>query len=378
MDRDGPAFGIYIHWPFCKAKCPYCDFNSHVAREIDHVAWREALRTALARQRGTMAPQRVTSIFFGGGTPSLMEPATVGALIDDVARLFPCADDLEITLEANPTSVEAERFAGFARAGVNRVSIGVQALDDAALTFLGRQHNTAEALDAVALARKTFARMSFDLIYARPQQTPEQWAGELDAALALAPDHLSLYQLTIEPGTAFGDLYARGRLETMDDDRAADLYIATQEICASAGLPAYEVSNHARPGAECRHNLVYWRYFNYLGIGPGAHGRVEGRATVSLRDPKGWLGDVAGGGDGTESDTPLSRDDLATEYLLMSLRLSEGSSLARFAALKGAPVSPARTGALVEAALLEIDGDRIRASDNGRLVLNRVIAQLLD
>lgn len=378
MRQDEPAFGIYIHWPFCRAKCPYCDFNSHVVRDIDQAAWRDALRRALQRGAAGMAPQPVTSVFFGGGTPSLMAPATVGALLDDIARIFPCTDEMEVTLEANPTSVEAGRFRDFRAAGVNRVSVGVQALDDEDLKFLGRQHSRAEALGAVELARAAFPRMSFDLIYARPKQTLERWQRELGDALALAPDHLSLYQLTIEPGTAFGDLYARGRLATLEDDRAADLYEATQEICAGAGLPAYEVSNHARAGAECRHNLVYWRYRDYLGIGPGAHGRIETRATASFRDPKAWLDAVAAGGAGYESDATLGADDLATEYLLMSLRLTEGTSLARFEALKGAPLPEARIAPLVAAGLLARGGDALRARADGRLVLNRVIVDLLD
>lgn len=377
-DNSNSAFGIYIHWPFCKAKCPYCDFNSHVVRDIDHDAWRGALRSALQRGAKDVARQPVTSVFFGGGTPSLMAPATVGALLEDIAALFPTTDDMEVTLEANPTSVEAERFKDFRAAGVNRVSVGVQALNDDDLRFLGRQHSVAEALDAVGLARETFPRVSFDLIYARPKQTLEGWTRELGQALALSPDHLSLYQLTIEPGTAFGDLYARGRLATMEDDRAAELYEATQEICDAAGLPAYEVSNHARPGAECRHNLVYWRYHDYLGIGPGAHGRIGGRATAAFRDPKAWLGAVAGGGAGYESEAALSADDLATEYLLMSLRLSEGTSLARNRALKGAPLSDARIAPLIATGLLAREGDALRASAEGRLVLNRVIAELLD
>ena len=377
-DNNNSAFGIYIHWPFCKAKCPYCDFNSHVVRDIDHDAWRDALRTALARGAEDVEQQPVTSVFFGGGTPSLMAPATAGALLSDIAALFPSTDDMEVTLEANPTSVEAERFKDFRAAGVNRVSVGVQALNDDDLRFLGRQHSVAEALDAVALARETFPRVSFDLIYARPKQTLEGWTRELGQALALSPDHLSLYQLTIEPGTAFGDLYARGRLATMEDDRAAELYEATQEICGAAGLPAYEVSNHARPGAECRHNLVYWHYHDYLGIGPGAHGRIGGRATAAYRDPKAWLSAVVGGGAGYESEAVLSTDDLSTEYLLMSLRLAEGTSLARYRALKGAPLSDARIAPLIAAGLLFREGDALRARPEGRLVLNRVIAELLD
>jgi oxygen-independent coproporphyrinogen-3 oxidase len=372
-----PGFGIYVHWPFCLSKCPYCDFNSHVARAVDMAPWRAALTHALTRMADRVSRQTVGSVFFGGGTPSLMPPETVGAVLDEIARLFPLADDLEVTLEANPTSVEAARFAGFRAAGVNRVSIGVQALDDADLRALGRTHSATEALGAVAIAAKHFPRYSFDLIYARPNQTEKAWRAELARALALGPEHLSLYQLTYEEGTPFGAALARGTMAAMPEEPAAELYAVTQELCEAAGLPAYEISNHARPGAACRHNLVYWRYGTYLGVGPGAHGRLDGVATVSARDPKTWLTAVEAGGDGIETADGLTLEERASEYLLMSLRLSEGSDLARFSALRGAALPDERIAALEEAGVLQRTGTRICATPSGRLVLNRVIAELL-
>jgi len=371
-----PGFGLYVHWPFCLAKCPYCDFNSHVSAGIDQARWRRALLSALGRASQEVEKRPLTSVFFGGGTPSLMEPGTVGALLDAIAGFFPLTDDFEVTLEANPTSVEAGRFAGFRAAGVNRVSIGVQALDDASLRFLGRRHTAEEALAAVALAARHFPRMSFDLIYARPHQTEAAWGAELSRALALGPEHLSLYQLTYEEGTPFGAAHARGILPALDDEPAARLYEQTQMLCAAAGLPAYEISNHARPGAECRHNLVYWRYGDYLGLGPGAHGRVRGEATTAHRVPEAWLAAVDEGGDGTDMRAALSRKDRASEYLLMSLRLAEGMSLARYAALGGVPIDETRIAGLIEDGMLIRESDVIRASAQGRLVLNSVIAAL--
>jgi oxygen-independent coproporphyrinogen-3 oxidase len=400
-----PGFGLYVHWPFCLAKCPYCDFNSHVSAGIDQQRWQAALLTGLRRISADMEKRRLASIFFGGGTPSLMAPQTVGALLDEIAALYPLADDLEVTLEANPTSVEAERFLGFRAAGVNRVSIGVQALDDAVLRFLGRRHTAGEALSAIALAARSFPRLSFDLIYARPGQTEAAWRAELARALALGPEHLSLYQLTYEEGTPFGAAHARGTLPALDEDSAAALYDLTQALCEEAGLPAYEISNHARAGAECRHNLVYWRYGDYIGLGPGAHGRLGGAATTAFRAPAAWLAAIeaggdgtestaplsraeqaseyasmaashAAGGDGTESTAPLSRAEQASEYLLMSLRLAEGTQPARYEALGGVPLAEARIAALVEDGLLLRDPTRIRATPLGRLVLNSVIAAL--
>ena len=293
-DWQAGGFGVYVHWPFCLAKCPYCDFNSHVSRSVDQAAWAAALVAEAAHMRRLTGPRPADSVFFGGGTPSLMQPETVGAVLAAIDRLWGLAADAEITLEANPTSVEAGRFAGYAAAGVNRVSLGVQALDDRALRALGRRHSAAEARAAFEIARARFARVSFDLIYARTGQTPAAWQAELGRALDMAVDHLSLYQLTIEPGTRFGELFERGRLHVPADDAAADMYAITQALTEAAGLPAYEVSNHARPGAESRHNLVYWRYGDYAGIGPGAHGRISAadggrRATETVRDPAAWL-----------------------------------------------------------------------------------------
>ena len=375
-DARGPGFGIYVHWPFCLSKCPYCDFNSHVRAGIDQGAWRAALLRELATQRERFGAQKVDSVFFGGGTPSLMAPATAGALIEAIARDFPCADDLEITLEANPTSVEAQAFTDFRAAGVNRISIGVQALDDDALRFLGRRHTAAEALGAVDIACARFDRVSFDLIYARPAQSIAEWEAELGRALAFAPEHLSLYQLTFEPGTPMGELHARGRLNGPPEESAAVLFERTQDLCAEAGLPAYEISNHARPGAECRHNLIYWRYGDYLGIGPGAHGRVTGHATTTLRAPEAWLDAVSRDGQGLEKVESLDPAMRGEEYLLMGLRLAEGISLQRHQALAGRALQGDRIQELVEAGFLIHTGDRIVASDSGRLVLNRVIQAL--
>jgi oxygen-independent coproporphyrinogen-3 oxidase len=369
-------FGLYIHWPFCLAKCPYCDFNSHVVAGIDQPRWRDALVTALRRAGEGMENRPLASVFFGGGTPSLMAPETVGALLDEIAGLYSLDDRLEVTLEANPTSSEAERFAGFRAAGVNRVSIGVQALDDAALRFLGRKHSSAEALSAVALASRIFPRMSFDLIYARPDQTEAAWDDELARALDFGPEHLSLYQLTYEEGTPFGAAHARGILPALDDERAATLYERTQRRCEAAGLPAYEISNHARRGAECRHNLVYWRYGEYLGLGPGAHGRLGGVATVSHRTPQAWLAAIDAGGDGIAEHSALTPVEQAREYLLMSLRLAEGTRLSRYETLGGTQLDPVRMQALCDDGMLLRDGDVLCATPQGRLVLNRVIAEL--
>jgi putative oxygen-independent coproporphyrinogen III oxidase len=381
-EKGGPAphpgFGLYVHWPFCLAKCPYCDFNSHVAAGIDQGRWRAALLAALRRSSENMEKRPLSSVFFGGGTPSLMDPATVDAVLGEAARLYPLAEDFEVTLEANPTSAEAARFEGFRAAGVNRVSIGVQALEDEALRFLGRRHTADEALAALAIGRRIFPRLSFDLIYARPRQSEQAWAAELTRAFALGPAHLSLYQLTYEEGTPFGAAHARGLLPALEEERAAGLYELTQGLCAEAGLPAYEISNHARPGAECRHNLLYWRYADYLGVGPGAHGRIDGAATSAVRAPDAWLSAVEQGGDGTELRAPLSRHDQATEYLLMSLRLAEGTSLARYEALGGALLAEARIDHLAEEGLLRHEGGRIAATPRGRLLLNRVIAALAD
>ncbi|MGB1034894.1 MAG: radical SAM family heme chaperone HemW, partial [Primorskyibacter sp.] len=327
-DWQNGGFGLYIHWPFCEAKCPYCDFNSHVVRHIDQTAWAAAYLAELDRVAAETPDRVLKSVFFGGGTPSLMDPRIVAQIIDRITERWTCANDIEITLEANPSSVEAERFAAFSDAGINRVSIGVQALNDADLRRLGRIHSASEALSAIDIARSRFARVSFDLIYARQNQTLAEWSAELRQALSMGPDHLSLYQLTIEAGTAFGDRYDAGRLRGLPtEDLAADMYEATQALCATAGLPAYEVSNHARADAQSRHNLIYWRYGDYLGIGPGAHGRVtlDGQkyATETALAPGRWLQDVSQGG-GEAQRTAITPKDQAGEYLMMGLRITEG------------------------------------------------------
>ena len=341
-DWRAGGFGLYVHWPFCAAKCPYCDFNSHVRRGIDQDRWRAALVAGVRQSADTVPGRVLNSVFFGGGTPSLMPPETVAAVLE-AARAWPWANDIEITLEANPTSVEAGRFRAYRDAGVNRVSLGVQALDDAALRALGRMHDVAEALAAFDIARDTFDRVSFDLIYARQGQGLADWRAELTRALALAVDHLSLYQLTIEAGTRFGDLHARGRLRGLPPPGlSADLYALTSDLCGAAGLPAYEVSNHALPGAESRHNLVYWRYGDYAAVGPGAHARLTSggtrTATEALRAPEAWLSAVEAGGTGLALSEALSPEDQAVEMLLMGLRLSDGIDLARHAALAGRPL----------------------------------------
>jgi oxygen-independent coproporphyrinogen-3 oxidase len=377
---DAP-FGVYVHWPFCAAKCPYCDFNSHVRHQgIDQPRFTKAFAREIARTAERAPGRTVTSIFLGGGTPSLMTPATVGAILDAIGSAWSIAPDAEVTLEANPSSVEADRFRGYRTAGVNRVSLGVQALDDRVLKFLGRLHNVEEALRAVEIARATFPRLSFDLIYARPGQTPAAWAAELKQALALAADHLSLYQLTIEEGTPFFALHKAGKLTIPEDGAAADLYAATQETCDAAGLPAYEISNHAAPGAECGHNLVYWRYHEYAGIGPGAHGRLrqgDGRhATVAERAPEVWLEKVESWGDGVVTDDLLTGEEEGDELLLMGLRLAEGIDLARYRALTGRELDPERLSDLLAHGMVERNGERLRATRAGFFVLDAVVADL--
>ena len=379
--RDA-GFGVYLHWPFCAAKCPYCDFNSHVRHGgIDEPRFLDAFRSEIAHFAGRTPGRTVTSIFLGGGTPSLMRPATVAGLLDAVADRWSVAPDAEITLEANPSSVEAGRFHGYRAAGVNRVSLGVQALDDASLRALGRLHDVAQALDAIRVAQAVFARTSFDLIYARSGQTPEMWRAELGAALTHAAEHLSLYQFTIEPGTPFHGLAAAGKLVIPDDDTGRALYDVTQELCGRAGLPAYEISNHARPGAESRHNLLYWRYGEYAGIGPGAHGRLVTAAgrigTVVERSPEAWLARVERDGHGIVETEALSAPDQADEFLVMGLRLMEGIDPARYAALKGRPLNGNRIGVLVADGLLERrPGGRIAATPRGAPVLNALVAEL--
>ena len=375
------GFAVYVHWPFCQSKCPYCDFNSHVTANVDQVRWGRALTRELRHMRDLTGPRRVRSVFFGGGTPSLMLPQTVDTVLQEIASLWSMEEGAEITLEANPTSVEAERFRGYRAAGVNRLSLGVQSLDDAELKFLGRLHTAEEALAAIALARETFPRLSFDLIYARPGQTRETWERELRAAIAHAADHLSLYQLTIEAGTAFARLYEKGTFILPDDEAAAELYQLTGEICAEAGLSAYEVSNYAKEGAASRHNLVYWRYGDYAGVGPGAHGRVsvDGSrlATATHRLPGAWIDAVEAGGNGVSDFEEITPGEQGDEMMMMGLRLSEGVSLTRHARLSGAALSPARINALVDDGLLAQESDILRATPQGRLVLDALLARLL-
>lgn len=377
-----PGFAVYVHWPFCAAKCPYCDFNSHVrAGRPDEPAWLAAYRAELGHFAARTPGRTVSSVFFGGGTPSLMAPATVAGILDEIAGLWSLAEGAEVTLEANPTSVEAARFAGYRAAGVNRLSLGVQSLRDAALAALGRRHSAAEARAALRLAQATFPRVTFDLIYARPGQDIAAWREELAEALALASGHLSLYQLTIEAGTRFSDLAAAGRLAVPDDGLAGDMYAVTQDLCADAGLPAYEVSNHAAPGAESRHNLVYWRYGEYAGVGAGAHGRlVENgarRATATRRVPEAWLDQVGRLGHGLVADEPLDAAAAGREFLLMGLRLAEGIDEARYARLAGAPLDAARVGELVSLGLVARGrAGRLRATAEGRLLLDAVIGRL--
>ena len=376
-----PGFGIYVHWPFCLSKCPYCDFNSHVRHEKpDEARFARAIAAELAEAAGATGGRRVRSIFFGGGTPSLMAPSTVGAILDAIARHWPLARNVEITLEANPTSVEAERFRGYRAAGVNRASLGVQSLDNDVLKFLGRLHSAEEALAAMAIARTNFPRLSFDLIYARPGQSPAAWKTELARALAEESEHLSLYQLTIEDDTPFSTLHRNGRLRIPNEEDARALWDVTQEICGTRGLPAYEISNHARPGAECRHNLVYWRYGDYVGVGPGAHGRIGGgkarRATMTERHPEKWLALVERNGHGRIVDDPLSPGEQADELLLMGLRLREGIPLSRYAALAGRGLDPARIAALEGEGLVEAREGRLRATAAGFAVLDAIVADL--
>lgn len=378
---------LYVHWPFCVSKCPYCDFNSHVRARIDGPRWERALLTELEDEAARLGPRPLGSIFFGGGTPSLMDPATTARIIERARALFPTDSAPEISLEANPTTVEAAKLADFRAAGVERLSIGVQALDDASLAALGRAHGVAEALDAIGNARSIFPRMSFDLIYARPDQTMAGWMAELDRALDLAADHLSLYQLTIEPGTAFHTRHARGELVLPEDDAAADLFEATNHRLAQAGMPAYEVSNHARPGAECRHNLAYWTYADYAGIGPGAHGRVPTgpggarEATRRARAPETWLDLVDRHGHGRDEAVVVGPARAAEEALMMGLRLDAGIDPAVFARRTGLTldqvVDRRRLDQAIEGGFVQNRADRLAATPSGRLVLGTLTAHLL-
>ena len=379
--RNG-GFGLYVHWPFCEAKCPYCDFNSHVSRNIDQKQWLDAYLGELHRSAAETPDRVLDTIFFGGGTPSLMDPDTVAAVIDTARALWRPSNDMEITLEANPGSVEAGRFAAYRDAGVNRISMGVQALNDDDLRRLGRIHTVAEARAAYDIARNCFDRVSFDLIYARQHQTLDAWRAELSDALSMAVDHLSLYQLTIEDGTAFGDRYAVGKLRGLpEDDSAADMYLATQDICDAHGLPAYEVSNHARPGAESRHNLIYWRYGDYVGIGPGAHGRVtlngQKHAIETYLNPDRWL-KAAMQGNGEKERTTLSPTDQTKEYLMMGMRVTEGLDIDRYSRLSGLPLPSDALDHLTDIGMIRHQNGRLMATADGRAVLNAVIRELLE
>jgi len=378
--RNG-GFGLYIHWPFCESKCPYCDFNSHVVSFVDQAAWLEAYLSEIDRLGALTQGRILTSVFFGGGTPSLMPPETIAAILTRVRRTWASVNDLEITLEANPGSVESGRFRAFSDGGINRISMGVQALNDEDLRRLGRLHSVADARRAFDIARNTFSRVSFDLIYARQSQTLADWRSELTEALSMAVDHLSLYQLTIEPNTAFGDRYARGGLRGLpDDNTSADMYQLTQELCEAHGMPAYEVSNHARPGSESRHNQVYWRYGDYLGIGPGAHMRLtlgsERRAIACWSAPGKWLA-KSKHGDTWSENAQLDRSEQAVEFLLMGLRLTDGIDPARFEQINGAPLRHEDVDHLVAIGMVTASPTRIAATAQGRMVLNSVIAALL-
>jgi oxygen-independent coproporphyrinogen-3 oxidase len=372
---------LYIHWPFCVSKCPYCDFNSHVRASVDQAKWRRGLLQDLAHEAALLPGRRLTSIFFGGGTPSLMEPATAAALIEAAATHWTAAEDIEITLEANPSSVEAARFADLARAGVNRVSLGLQSLRNDPLRFLGRAHDVAEGLAALATAQQAFGRVSFDLIYALPGQTEAQWAAELAEALALGTEHLSLYQLTIEPGTRFAAMAAKGELAAPDPDLGAALFELTGAMTEAAGLPRYEVSNHARRGAPSRHNLTYWRMDDYAGIGPGAHGRRSSLATQRHRKPENWLAALARNGHGLVEETPLDPRERAIESLLMGLRLSEGVDLGRIADRTGLAldrlIDQQAAARLQRHGLLSLQGDHLKVTSAGILLLDSILTEIV-
>ena len=372
---------LYIHWPFCVSKCPYCDFNSHVRDTVDDAAWCAALLTDMAYEAGRIADRKLTSIFFGGGTPSLMPPSTVAALIAAAERHWGFADDIEITLEANPSSVEAARFADLAAAGVNRVSLGLQALDDKALTFLGRAHSVAESLDALAIAQRHFGRVNIDLIYARPEQTAAQWEAELQRALSFGTDHMSLYQLTIEPGTRFETLVRTGHFIPADDDDAATLYELTGQMTSAAGIPAYEISNHARSGSESRHNLSYWRYDDYIGIGPGAHGRRLNAATQRHKKPENFLSAVERNIHGISSEEHLDAATRATESLLMGLRLAEGIDLGRLSQKTGIPAADLldmdAVDKIAQLGLITREDNHVTVTPQGMPLLDAILPQIV-
>jgi oxygen-independent coproporphyrinogen-3 oxidase len=380
VDSAGAPVALYVHWPFCVTKCPYCDFNSHVRAQVDDAAWCAGLLADLAHEAKLLPGRRLASIFFGGGTPSLMPPTTVAAIIDAATTHWPALPDIEITLEANPSSVEAARFAGFAAAGVNRLSLGLQALNDADLKLLGRPHDLAQGLAALAVAQKHFARVSFDLIYDRPGMTLDSWTAELGRALGFGTDHLSLYQLTLEPGTRFTALHAKGQLTMPNADTSADLFELTRAMTATAGIPAYEVSNHARPGSESRHNITYWTYGNYAGIGPGAHGRRQGVATERLKKPETWLASVQAQGHGMASEVALTADERATEALVMGLRLGDGIDAALFHARTGRVLADVlradRVARIVAQGLLEHDSQGLRLTLAGQPFVDAVLKEI--
>ncbi|SOH93260.1 oxygen-independent coproporphyrinogen-3 oxidase [Monaibacterium marinum] len=380
--RNG-GFGVYVHWPFCQSKCPYCDFNSHVRREVDHAAWRDALCREIDHAAALSGPRRVDTVFFGGGTPSLMHPDTIAAIMQRIATVWSLSPDAEVTLEANPTSVEAGKFQGFRDAGINRVSMGIQALNDPDLKRLGRMHTAREAMDAFDVARRTFDRVSFDLIYARQGQDRDAWKSELNQAINLGLDHLSLYQLTIESTTRFGELHARGALRGLPSDaHASDMYFDTQEIMDAAGLSAYEISNHARAGAESQHNLIYWRYGDYAGIGPGAHGRItDGKgnrlATETLRMPEEWLNSAKTTGHGYLPTEELTSHDQAVECILMGLRLSEGINLERVRRLDANFLNEDALVSLTDGGQVSVDADQLKITPRGRPITNAILRELI-
>lgn len=380
-DWQNGGFGLYIHWPFCQAKCPYCDFNSHVSNTINENDWQTAYLSEIDRIATLTQGRLLNSVFFGGGTPSLMSPKLVAAILERVQQKWTLANDCEITLEANPTSVEAGKFRGFRDAGVNRLSMGIQSLRDRDLKALGRLHSVADARKAFDIARNSFDRISFDLIYARQQQTLEDWKIELTEALDMAVDHLSLYQLTVEDGTAFGDRYKRGKLSGLPtEDTATDMYFATQDICDAAGMSAYEVSNHAQKGSESRHNEIYWRYGDYAGIGPGAHGRltIDGKryATDTPLSPALWLEKVRKTGTGEGAFIPLPQDEQLTEFLLMGLRLSEGIDIERASNLQGSEFT-IENRYLIEDGLIKTENGRLSVTPKGRPLLNAILRELI-
>ncbi|HEY8433408.1 MAG TPA: radical SAM family heme chaperone HemW, partial [Sphingomicrobium sp.] len=375
---SGEPLALYVHWPFCVSKCPYCDFNSHVRDSIDQDVWRDALLADLAHEARLLADRKLTSIFFGGGTPSLMDPATVEAIVDDAASRWEAAGDIEITLEANPNSVESARFADLARAGVNRVSLGLQSFDDRALAFLGRAHSSREGFRALELAQKNFRRVSFDLIYALPGDTEDSWSASLGQALSLGTTHLSLYQLTIEPGTRFATMVSRGEFEPLESEVAASLYELTDAMTASAGMPGYEISNHARRGQESRHNLTYWRYGDYAGVGPGAHGRRLGMRTVRHRKPENFLSAISRNGHGIQDEDPLSPTEGADEALVMGLRLREGVDAAAIAERFGlsSVVDWQRVERLERSGHIRRNDTRIALTSAGRLLLDHILGEI--